>query len=340
MLNPEAAVLLVNLGTPDSPSFRDVYRYLIEFLTDERVIDFSWIQRQLLVRGLIVPSRFRQSAKYYQQIWTEEGSPLMVYGRRIQHGLQQLLGEKFLVELAMRYRNPSIGKTLENIQKKGVSQIIVLPLFPQYASATTGSVHQAIMKALSRFLVIPKVTFINSFCDHPSFIKAVAEIGRSHHLEGYDHILFSFHGLPERQVIKADRQHRCLQKKNCCCELTDDNRHCYSAQCYATALAISKSLQLPAASYTICFQSRLGKEPWLQPYTSDCLTQLAKAGCKRVLVFCPSFVCDCLETLYEIGVEYGHIFKQAGGEVLDLVKGLNDHPLWLEALHQITLEHL
>jgi len=336
-MNETTGVLLVNLGTPDSPNPSDVYRYLIEFLTDERVIEGSWLFRQLLVRGLIVPRRYRQSAKSYSEIWTPEGSPLKVYGYKVKDLLQQHLGESYAVELAMRYQSPSIPTALDSFQRKGCNRIIVIPLFPQYASATTGSVHQKVMETVSSWHAIPELIFMDSFAAHPAFIRAFSELASPFNLEEYDHILFSFHGLPEKQLVKADNSGNCcLKTKDCCHAFTEKNRQCYSAQCYATANAIVKSLELHPEKYSLSFQSRLGKEPWLQPYTSDVITKLAKAGKKRVLVFCPSFVCDCLETIHEIGVEYAAEFKHAGGESLDLVPGLNDHPQWIDALAEFV----
>lgn len=337
-MQQQTGILLVNLGTPDSAKPRDVKRYLNEFLTDERVIDMPWVKRQFLVRGVIVPSRYRQSARAYQAIWTDEGSPLKVYGYRVQKALQKHFGKNFSVELAMRYQNPSIGSVIEGM--RGVQHLIVCPFFPQYASATTGSVHQKIMEHISRWEVIPKVTFINHYFQHPSLIKAFCAQARHFCLENYDHILFSFHGLPQSQLCKADRQNHCFKKADCCQKISASNWECYSGQCYATCRALATALNLSEDRFSLAFQSRLGKEPWLQPYTSEIISKLARQGKKRMLVFCPSFVCDCLETIFEIGVEYAAEFKHAGGERLDLVPGLNDHPEWIKALADIVEEHL
>lgn len=337
-MSHSTGVLLVNLGTPASPQIKDVRRYLIEFLTDGRVIDFNWLKRQLLVRGVIVPARCKQSAHYYQKIWTSEGSPLLVHSKNVRDSLQNHLGGDFKVELAMRYQEPSIRKGLENLLKTDLDHLIILPLFPQYASATTGSVHACVMKELSFYLHLPKLTFISQYPIYPGYIQACSTIAQSYAVETYDHILFSFHGLPERHLIKMDAQQKCLKTKTCCQEYQKQNAFCYSAQCYATANAIATQLGLEKGRYTVCFQSRLGKEPWMQPYTSAAIAELAAAGKKKLLVLSPSFVADCLETLYEIGMEYEEEFKKAGGEKLDLVRSLNDHPLWVEALRQIVLE--
>lgn len=330
----KTGVLLVNLGTPDSPDPIDVKRYLTEFLTDSRVIDIPWLSRQFLVRGVIIPKRYRNSAEAYQRVWTEEGSPLTVYGKEVQRKLQKSLGSEYIVELAMRYQNPSIESVLEKM--RSVSSLIILPLFPQYASATTGSVNQKVMSILSQWQRIPLVTFIDSYPTLPLMIEAFCKNIKKCNPENYDHLLFSFHGLPEKQLKKADLNGVCLTKKECCQQLCEKNRYCYSAQCHATAKAIADKLGLSPSNYSLCFQSRLGKDPWLQPYTSDVLHKLATGGCRRVLVTCPAFVCDCLETIDEIQIEYGKEFVELGGEELKLVPGLNDGDLWIEALKSLV----
>lgn len=337
MMEKKIGVLLVNLGTPASPKPKDVYRYLIEFLTDARVIDLPWLQRQLLVRGIIVPFRFRQSALQYQQIWTDKGSPLMIYGKNVQHALQQSLGSSFKIELAMRYQEPSIEKGLDALLNANISHLIVLPLFPQYASATTGSVHERVQELLKARQVIPKLTLIDQFATHPSLIDAFCGTTKNLPMEEYDHFLFSFHGLPERHIRKADPFGKCLSQ-TCCSQLCQTNQNCYAAQCYATARAVARQLNFPKDKWEVSFQSRLGKDPWLQPYSSVRIKQLGEQGIKKLLVFCPAFVCDCLETLYEMRIENAEIFKHAGGERLDLVPGLNDDPLWIKALYEIVLE--
>lgn len=330
-------VLLVNLGTPRSPSPKDVFRYLIEFLTDGRVIDLPWFKRQCLVRGMIVPFRFRQSAKLYQQLWTEEGSPLLVHGNAVQNKLQVALGHDFKVVLSMRYQTPSINEGLEELQKAQATQVIILPLFPQYASATTGSVHQKVMDRVRNWQNIPSMTFVNSYPDHPLMIEAFCQRAQQHDHGSYDHILFSFHGLPERHLQKGDILGGRCQTEGCC--LQKKNSYCYKAQCMTTAHAIASKMGWSPDRYSICFQSRLGKDPWIQPYTSQVIQDAAQKGWKRLMVFCPSFVCDCLETTCEISHEYAAEFKRAGGQALDLVEGLNSHSVWIEALRQIVLQH-
>lgn len=327
----------MNLGTPRSFRPRDVFLYLNEFLTDPRVIDAPWLKRQLLVRGLIVPFRYRQSAKLYRHLWTDDGSPLLFHGQAVQKRLQELLGGDYRVVLAMRYQSPSIQEGLDQLQRESLDELIILPLFPQYASATTGSVHQKVMECLKRWQLFPKLIFLNHYFEHPALINAFCARAAQYSLCAYDHVLLSFHGLPERHIRRVDVTGRCLSNR-CCEGLCGDNRFCYRAQCYATARAIAKELNLNKTDYSICFQSRLGKEPWIQPYTTDVIHACAHRGDKRLLVFSPSFVCDCLETTSEISEEYGEAFKALGGEELQLVEGLNSHPVWIEALRQMILE--
>ncbi len=330
-------VLIVNLGTPDDPSRGAVYKYLKEFLLDERVIDIPWLQRNLLVRGIIAPFRSGSSAKLYKMLWTKEGSPLKVYGEKLVKDIKPLLGDDYEVVLAMRYQSPSIEAGIKHLMDASVSEIIVLPLFPHYASASTGSVHQEVMRLMSKELAIPKLTFINSYYDNPGMIDVFIENAQQFDVAAYDHVLFSFHGLPERQMVKADRGNHCLGSKDCCKTLTIKNQFCYTAQCNATAQAIAKKMNLSEDQYTICFQSRLGRAEWVKPYTSDILEVRAEAGDKKLLVFCPAFVSDCLETTIEVSTEYQEEFEELGGEKVDLVPSLNDHPKWIEAVKELVL---
>ena len=322
-------ILLVNLGTPDSSKKGDVRRYLTEFLTDKRVIDLPPLKRQLLVRGVIVPKRCRQVAKLYESIWTKEGSPLLVHGKRVEVLLQERLGVDYQVRLAMRYQNPSIEKGLEAL--RDIDHLTIFPLFPQYASATTGSVHQKVFEVLSQWRSIPSLRFISRYEQHPALIEAFIAVAKDYALDSYDHILFSYHGLPERELKKADRTGLCLKEAECC----QKNPSCYVAQCFATSQGIAEKLQIPKEKWSQCFQSRLGKNPWIQPYTSSVIDRLAREGKKRVLVFCPAFVCDCLETLEEIQCRCKNEFIKKGGESLDLVQGLNSHPKWIDAIETI-----
>jgi protoporphyrin/coproporphyrin ferrochelatase len=330
-------VLIVNLGTPDSPSVSDVRKYLDEFLMDGRVIDINSFSRTLLVKGIIVPFRGPKSARTYQKIWTENGSPLMYYSARAAELLQEKLGPDYQVELAMRYQNPSIESALQKLKLGGVSSIRVIALFPQYASATTGSVHEKVMNIVRTWQSIPDISFVNSFHDDELMVRVFAENGKKYLPETFDHILFSFHGLPQRQLRKADiTGNHCLKAPDCCATLTGANQFCYSAQSYNTARLIAEQLNIPAEKYTVSFQSRLGRDPWAQPYTSEVIHDLAGKGVKRILVFCPAFVADCLETIYEIGEEYDEEFRELGGEKVQLVESLNDDPQWIEALARMA----
>lgn len=339
-MTKQTGILLVNLGTPDSPSNSDVYKYLIEFLTDERVIDFGWLKRNLLVRGIIVPARYKNSAKTYREIWDKDrGSPLLYHLQDLAEKVQQILGENFIVDYAMRYQNPSLENALNNFKNKQVDRIVILPLFPQYSSACNGSVLQKVQEITSKWTTIPDLKLIHHFYDDEAFIDAFANRGREHNFDDFDHVLFSYHGLPARQIIKADlTKKHCLQSKDCCAQITSNNQHCYKAQCYATTNAIAKKLDLPKEKYTTTFQSRLGKEIWLEPYTVEVIPQLAKEGKKKLLIFSPAFVADCLETLYEIQVEYLELFREFGGEQITLVKSLNAGDDWAKAVSKIVLK--
>lgn len=330
-------VLLINLGTPDSPRPYDVFRYLNQFLTDKNIIDLPFLARQLLVRGVIVPKRFKSSAKSYQKIWTEEGSPLLVYTQQVQHLLQESLGQEYVVEIGMRYQNPSIKKALYTLQQASLHELVIIPLFPQYAAATTGSICQELFSSLKRWQLVPQIRIIREFYHHPRFVNAFCALAKNYLLTSYDHVLMSFHGLPEKALKKEDPYGLCLTNTTCCHCVHAKNSHCYSAQCYATAHALASKLHLLPSQYTICFQSRLGKDPWMTPFTSDLMHSLPKKGYKKVLVMCPSFVSDCLETLYEIGIEYREEFIRCGGTELTLMEGLNTHPLWIQTLKELVL---
>ncbi|MCS7053810.1 MAG: ferrochelatase, partial [Ignavibacterium sp.] len=294
--------------------------------------------RFFLVNFIIVPFRAPKSAKLYEMLWTEEGSPIMIYSQSLKNKLQIALGDKFEVYLAMRYQNPSLDNVLEEIRKKNFSRLLIVPLFPQYASATTGSVYQKVMKIIKNWWVIPEIIFVNEFFENEKYIETIFEISKNYKLENYDHILFSYHGLPNRQVDKSHIDGRsCI---NCECEKTfkDEFRLCYKASCYQTTRLIANKIGIPQNKYTVCFQSRLDKD-WLEPFSDEVLINLAKNGAKKILVFSPAFVADCLETIIEIGHEYQKIFTENGGEKVDLVESLNDHPMWVETLKEIILRY-
>lgn len=329
----KTGVLIVNLGTPDSPSVPDVRKYLREFLMDGRVVDIPFIPRFLLVNGIIAPFRAPKSAKTYRELWTETGSPLKHYGLVVERNLQQALGDDYVVKLAMRYQSPSIDAGLAEFQKLGLTDIIVIPFFPQYASATTGSVYEKVMDIITTWQVIPEIRFVNRFLEHPKFIEGFVQLGRRHMAaHDYDHYIFSYHGLPERQIRKGDVTKSVCRLGECCGSLTAMNQHCYRAQCFETTRRLVRELGIPEGKYTTCFQSRLGRDPWIKPYTEDTIRKLAADGIRSVLAFSPAFVSDCLETTIEVGEEYKELFEELGGKHWQLVESLNDSPLWIETL--------
>ncbi|WP_205504328.1 ferrochelatase [Rufibacter psychrotolerans] len=334
----KTGVLLVNQGTPDSPSVADVRKYLRQFLMDERVIDLPFLKRWPLVNLVIAPFRAPKSAKVYRQLWTSQGSPLKVYGYRAVHMLQASLGKSYVVKLAMRYQNPSIESALAEFKALGITSLVVVPLYPQYASATTGSVYQKVMETVKDWTVLPQIRFVNQFWEHPQFIRAFAKLGQKHlDQQTYDHVVFTYHGLPERQLHK-DEQFKSCEEAHCQHSLHEGNQFCYRAQCYATSRAIALELGIPEDRYTVCFQSRLGKDPWIQPYTEDVIRKLAAVGTKKVLVFAPSFIADCLETTIEVGGEYKELFEELGGPHWQLVESLNDNASWIACLHQLVTQ--
>ena len=331
----KTGVLLVNLGTPDSPSVKDVRSYLTQFLNDKRVIDLPYVTRKLLVNLIIVPFRAKGSSEIYKQLWTDEGSPIIIYGNKVKRLLQEELPEDYDVHLAMRYKKPSLPAVLEEMRNKNYDRIIVLPLFPQYASATTGSVQEEVMRIVSSWWVVPEIKFISQYYDHPAFIQAWTEIGKKYNHEAYDHIIFSYHGLPLRQVDKAHLRGTCKDHK-CTEETNRENRFCYQAVCYATTRLIAESLGISKERYTVAFQSRLDKE-WLEPFSDKVVIEKAREGMKKLLVFSPAFTADCLETIVEIGIEYQDIFVKEGGEKVQLVESLNEHPMWIECLKRLVI---
>jgi protoporphyrin/coproporphyrin ferrochelatase len=328
-------VLLINLGTPDSPSVSDVRSYLSQFLNDPRVIDIPWLTRKILVNLIIVPFRAPKSAGVYRKLWTANGSPLLYYSNKAKDLLQQELGEEYNVHLAMRYKNPSIPDVLEKMRKENYARIVVLPMFPQYASASTGSALDEVMRVIRKWWVIPELKVISQYYDHPDFIEGFVQRSRQHDLNEYDHVLFSYHGLPERQVDKVHLQGLCSHH-DCENEVTEENKFCYKATSYATTRLLAAKLGIPREKYTVCFQSRLD-EKWLKPFSDVVVADCAKKGMKKILVFSPAFTADCLETVIEIGEEYQEIFHKHGGEKVQLVESLNDHPVWIRCLKDLVI---
>jgi protoporphyrin/coproporphyrin ferrochelatase len=330
----KTGVLLINLGTPDSPSVRDVRSYLSQFLNDPRVIDIPWLLRKMLVNLIIVPFRAPKSAKVYKELWTPEGSPLLIYGHKVREMLQEELGEGYGVHLAMRYKNPGIVEVLREMRQLQYKRIVLLPLFPQYASASTGSALEMAMREIASWWVIPEVRVISQYYDHPTYIEAFVEKGRKYSIEEYDHVLFSYHGVPIRQVDKVYPSDLC-EDHPCETEINEENVYCYKATCFATTRLLAEQLHISPEKYTVCFQSRLDNK-WLEPFSDKMVEQLAKEGKKKILVFSPAFTADCLETIIEIGEEYQELFEEHGGEKVQLVESLNDSPTWVRCLKELA----
>ena len=336
-----AGLLLINLGTPRSPRPADVRPYLREFLMDPRVIDVPTWRRWLVVNLLILPFRPRRSGHAYEQIWTPEGSPLLVHGRALAAKVQARLGPTIPVELGMRYGEPSIGSALDRLIARGVERIVAFPLYPQYSSSATGSSIEELFACAGKRWNTPYVQVVPPFYDHPAFIGACAEAARPV-LERItpDRVFLSFHGLPERQVKKSDTTGaHCLSRADCCARIGEANRHCYRAQCFATARHLGELLGVPEHKRIICFQSRLGRTPWIRPHTDEVLASEARAGGRRAVVLCPAFVADCLETLEEIGLRGRASWIENGGEELALAPAVNASDTWADALIAIVREH-
>ncbi|OFY65903.1 MAG: ferrochelatase [Bacteroidetes bacterium RIFCSPLOWO2_02_FULL_36_8] len=333
---PKTAVLLVNIGTPDSCSVTDVRKYLKEFLSDPRVFDPPWYIKYPLLYTVILPFRSPVVARAYKEILTNRGLPLHYHSEDIKNALQYELGNSYQVYFAMNYGNPSLSHTLEMIQKDVCEKLVIVPLFPQYAGATTGSAIEKIFNIISNWQIIPKIHFVSDFYSHPGFIHANIEICKTFINSSFDHFLFSFHGLPEHQIKKADLTDYCKFNNECCSVITSRNRYCYRASCYQTVKLIAEPLGFTAENYSVCFQSRFGKKPWLKPYIDEHLENLVKKGVKRLLVSCPSFVSDCLETIHEVGEEYKELFLKKGGVDFQLVPCLNSHPAWVKGLAEIV----
>lgn len=336
MTEGKTGVLLLNLGTPKSTKTSDVRKYLREFLMDYRVIDINPVGRWFLVNCIIAPFRSPKSAAEYKKVWTKDGSPLLTHGIALKEKMQGTLGDNYVVELGMRYQEPSIKTALETFKNKGFNKLIVVPLYPQYASATTGSTIEAVHKEMANWQIIPTVKTVNNFVENDLFSTTFAELGNKHWKSGeYEHIVFSYHGLPERQIKKGSCEEYCKLDK-CCNSYHSKNYYCYRAQCFETTRRIASKMGLNESEYTVCFQSRLGRDEWIKPYIDDTLPQLREKGIKKVLAFSPAFVADCLETTVEIGEEYKHQFLEMGGERWQLVESLNTHPLWVECLENIV----
>lgn len=327
-------LLIINLGTPDSPSYWSVFKYLREFLSDEKVLDINPILRILLVNLIICPFRSFSSSKTYKEIWhPEHGSPLLHNTKELTKVLSNKL-PNIDVKFAMRYQSPSISSVLDEILLNNPDELIVLPLFPHYAAATTGSVYKEVSRCLSNKWVVPKVTFINQFYDNPLFIDAWVDKAKGFDLNYYDKVIFSYHGVPNSHVDKVYTDSLCSDN-DCEHGITKKNKFCYKATVYETTKLIAKKLDLDESKYEVTFQSRLTKN-WLEPFSDKVLEELPLKNHKKVLVFSPAFTADCLETIFEIGDEYQELFIEAGGETLDYVPSLNYSELWAESLIDIA----
>ena len=333
-------LLLINLGTPASPKPSDVRRYLREFLSDPRVLDMPAWRRKLLLELLILPFRPRRSGEAYEKIWTERGSPLLFHSRDLVAKVQQRLGSRVVVDLAMRYGEPSIAGALARFKREAVDRIVVFPLYPQYSSAATGSSIEKVFDCASRLWATPYLQVVPPFFDHPAFIDACARVARPV-IDGgaAERVLFSFHGLPERHCTKTDDTGaHCLKRPDCCDRIVEANRNCYRAQCFATARSLADALGIPTEARIVCFQSRLGRTPWIRPYTDEVIVELARAGVREIAVASSAFVADCLETLEELGIRGAESFRAAGGGMLRLIPAVNSDDAWADAVVTLVRE--
>jgi ferrochelatase len=327
-------LLLVNLGSPDSPSVPDVRRYLREFLMDGRVIDMPWPVRFFIVNGVILPFRPKQSAHAYQAIWTKEGSPLVVTSRRVQAELQRRL--PMPVELAMRYQNPSIASAVDALRARGVTEALVIPLFPHFAMSSFETAVERVKEVAAAQAPGLTVRVQPPYYQDADYITALVASAEPWLKQDFDLLLFSFHGIPERHLRKSDpTQAHCLRTADCCNVASEAHIFCYRHQCFATVKAFVAKAGLSASKYAISFQSRLGRA-WLKPFTDFELERFAKEGVKKLLVICPAFVSDCLETLEEIGIRGKESFEQAGGQELKLIPCMNENSVWLQALENMV----
>ncbi len=332
------AVLLVNLGSPGSPSAPDVRRYLNEFLMDGRVIDLPWPLRRFVV-GMILIKRPKESGHAYEKIWTKDGSPLIVIGKHLQAALQKRLAVP--VELGMRYQQPSIESAVKNLAAKGAKDVLLIPLFPHYAMSSYETAVARVRELAAKFAPDMTITVQPPFYNSPDYVAALVASAADLLKQDYDHLLFSYHGIPERHLHKSDPTGgHCLKVENCCEVASPAHATCYRAQCFATTRAFVKLAGIPKEKYSISFQSRLGKDPWLKPYTDYELVRLAQEGRKRLMVICPAFVSDCLETIEEIGMRGCEDFMKASGKEFTRIPCMNEHPMWIKALENMANKFL
>ncbi|WP_301929922.1 ferrochelatase [Ferruginibacter sp.] len=325
-------IVLMNLGSPDSTAVKDVRRYLKEFLMDERVIDIPFLARFFLINGIIVPFRAPKSAEAYKTIWTKEGSPLVVLTKQLQQALQAKVDEP--VTIAMRYGNPSPKAAFDELQNKNpdLEEVLAIPLYPHYAMSSFETAVESAKEVYQQNNYRFKLQFLPPFYNEPDYIHALAENIRPYLQKEHDHILFSYHGIPGRHIRKSDTTgSHCLKISNCCEVASPAHAHCYRHQVFTTTRLVMEQLNIPTTKYSISFQSRLGKG-WLEPFTDIRLVELPKEGIKKILILCPAFVSDCLETLEEIDVRGKEEFMGAGGEAFTMIPCLNTNPLWVDVL--------
>ncbi len=335
MKTSKKGILLVNLGTPNSPTKKDVKTYLGEFLMDQYVVDLPQFFRFLLVKGIILNTRPSKSAEAYQKVWTKEGSPLLVYSEKLLDKLKPNFSEP--IALAMRYGQPSIKEGLQNLVNQGCDKIVVLPLYPQYAMSTTLTVEEKVKEELSKISSDITLSFVPPFYNNPSYIQVLGEKIRKEKTEkNADYILFSYHGVPVRHLYKTTPTKAHKKQNNDCCKIgSETSEKCYLHQCIQTTEQLANYLNLEQGSYETAFQSRLGKDKWLEPATANRLEKLPKEGKKNILLVTPSFVSDCLETIEEIGMEGEEIFMENGGEDYNLVACLNDDDNWVKTVEAL-----
>ena len=327
------SLLLINLGTPDKPTYFSVFKYLRQFLMDGRVININPILRYILVNFIICPIRSFSSTKIYKEVWdSETGSPLLHNTQELTKKIKSKLTD-YDVHFAMRYQSPSIEKALDNILSKNPDELIILPLFPHYAAATTGSVYEEVSRLLSKRWVVPKIKFINQFYDNEKFIDAWIDKASKFDTKSYDKVIFSYHGIPNSHVDNVYQDSACTDH-NCETAITENNKFCYKATTYETTKILAERLNIPDDKYIVTYQSRLTNK-WLSPFTDEVLESLPKDDKKNVLVFSPAFTADCLETIIEIGDEYKELFEESGGKNLDYVESLNYSDLWADAIIDI-----
>lgn len=335
-------VLLVNVGSPDSPAVKDIKRYLREFLMDERIIDLPYLLRYTLVNGIILNTRPPKTSKAYQKIWWNEGSPLIVITKRLTEKIQQQVSVP--VVMAMRYGNPNIASGLQQLYDQGVDEVLLMPLYPQYAMATTQTIEVFAQQLVKKQFPKMKLIKFPAFFHRSEYIEALAEVTRKY-LENNpcDHLLFSYHGVPERHLRKTSptpAHKNIVENTSCCNPYSEEGKYCYRSHCFETTRLLAEKLELKENTYSQSFQSRLGNDKWITPFTADKIAQLAQQGVKKLAVITPAFVTDCVETLEEIEMAGGKTFRENGGEEFKMVPCLNDSNLWVHALSKWINEYL